>query len=178
MSVETPLIRTTITERFGEAIDDLGFAHGVYAFAAPPDMIVELCRFLKEHPALRFNFLSDICGVDHYPEMPRYETVYHLYSLPNKLRVRIKCRLADPPRVPSVTGIWRTANWHEREAWDMYGIRFEGHPDLRRIYMWEGFEGFPQRKDFPLRGYKDKLNPFGAEGTPPTQPDLATKNIP
>ncbi|MFL5017754.1 MAG: NADH-quinone oxidoreductase subunit C, partial [Rhizobium sp.] len=92
--------------------------------------------------------------------------------------VRIKCCLGDPPRVPSVTGVWRTANWHEREAWDMYGIRFEGHPDLRRIYMWEGFEGFPQRKDFPLRGYKDKLNPFGAEGTPPTQPDLATKNIP
>jgi NADH-quinone oxidoreductase subunit C len=60
----------------------------------------------------------------------------------------------------------------------MYGIRFEGHPDLRRIYMWEGFKGFPQRKDFPLRGYKDQLNPFGAEGPPPTQPDLATKNIP
>lgn len=87
-----------------------------------------------------------------------------------------------PPRRsaagPVGDGVWRTANWHEREAWDMYGIRFEGHPDLRRIYMWEGFEGFPQRKDFPLRGYKDKLNPFGAEGTPPTQPDLATKNIP
>jgi NADH-quinone oxidoreductase subunit C len=141
-------------------------------------MIVELCRFLKEHPALRFDFLSDICGVDHYPEVPRYEAVYHLYSLSNKWRIRIKCRLSDPPRIPSVTGVWRTANWHEREAWDMYGIRFEGHPDLRRIYMWEGFEGFPQRKDFPLRGYKDTLNPFGAEGPPPTQPDLATRDIP
>jgi len=178
MSKETPLNRALITTRFGEAIDDLGFAHGVHAFAAPPDMIVELCRFLKEHPALRFNFLSDICGVDHYPEAPRYEVVYHLYSLPNKWRIRIKCRLGDPPQVPSVTVVWRTANWHEREAWDMYGIRFEGHPDLRRIYMWEGFEGFPQRKDFPLRGYKDTLNPFGAEGPPPTQPDLATKDIP
>ena len=122
--------------------------------------------------------LSDICGVDHYPETPRFEAVYHLYSLPNRWRVRIKCRLGDPPEVPSVTGVWRTANWHEREAWDMYGIRFLGHPDLRRIYMWEGFEGFPQRKDFPLRGYKDKLNPFGAEGPPPTQPDLATRDIP
>jgi NADH-quinone oxidoreductase subunit C len=79
MSNETPLYRAPITERFGEAIDDLGFARGVHAFAAPPAMIVELCRFMKEHPALRFDFLSDICGVDHYPEVPRYEAVYHHY---------------------------------------------------------------------------------------------------
>lgn len=178
MSGGPPLDRALIMERFGEAIQDLGVAHGIDVFAVPPEMLVAFCRFLKEHPALRFDFLSDICGVDHYPEMPRFEAVYHLYSLPNKWRVRIKCRLGDPPQVPSVTGVWRTANWHEREAWDMYGIRFEGHPDLRRIYMWEGFEGFPQRKDFPLRGYRDKLNPFGAEGPPPTQPDLATRDIP
>lgn len=163
---------------FAGAVENLGAAHGICAFAVQPEQIVDFCRFLKEHPALEFNFLSDICGVDHYPETPRFETVYHLYSLKNKWRVRIKCRLGDPPHVPSVAGVWRTANWHEREAWDMYGIRFEGHPDLRRIYMWEGFEGFPQRKDFPLRGYKDKLNPFGAEGPPPTQPDLATRDIP
>ena len=178
MSGGAPLDRALIMERFGEAIQDLGVAHGIDVFAVPPETIVEFCRFLKEHPALRFNFLSDICGVDHYPEMPRLEAVYHLYSLPNKWRIRIKCRLGDLPQVPSVTGVWRTANWHEREAWDMYGIRFEGHPDLRRIYMWEGFEGFPQRKDFPLRGYRDKLNPFGAEGPPPTQPDLATRDVP
>ena len=101
--------------------------------------------------------------------------MYHLYSLPNKWRIRIKCRLGDPPHIASVTGVWRTANWHEREAYDMYGIIFDGHPDLRRIYMWEGFEGFPQRKDFPLRGYKDELNPFGAEGPVPSKPDLATR---
>lgn len=178
MSAAAPLDRALIMERFGEAIEDLGVAHGVHVFAVPPGKVVEFCRFLKEHPAMEFNFLSDVCGVDHYPEKPRYEAVYHLYSLSNKWRVRIKCRLGDPPEVPSVTGVWRTANWHEREAWDMYGIRFTGHPDLRRIYMWEGFEGFPQRKDFPLRGYKDKLNPFGAEGPPPTQPDLATRDIP
>ncbi len=178
MSVEPSFNPTLIMEHFNAAIEDLGAAHGIHAFAVPPETILAFCRFLKEHPALQFNFLSDICGVDHYPELPRYEAVYHLYSLPNKWRVRIKCRLGDPPCVASVTGIWRTANWHEREAWDMYGIRFEGHPDLRRIYMWEGFEGFPQRKDFPLRGYKDKLNPFGAEGPPPTQPDIATRDIP
>ncbi len=178
MSVKSSFNPALVIEHFNAAIEDLGARQGVHAFAVPPEMIVEFCRFLKQHPALQFNFLSDICGVDHYPELPRYEAVYHLYSLENKWRVRIKCRLSDPPSVPSVTGIWRTANWHEREAWDMYGIKFEGHPDLRRIYMWEGFEGFPQRKDFPLRGYKDKLNPFGAEGPPPTQPDIATRDIP
>ena len=178
MSVEPSLYPALITDHFGGVVEDLGAAHGVHAFAVSPEKIVEFCRFAKEHPALQFNFLSDICGVDHYPETPRYEAVYHLYSLANRWRVRIKCRLGDPPQVPSVTGVWRTANWHEREAWDMYGIRFEGHPDLRRIYMWEGFEGFPQRKDFPLRGYNDKLNPFGAEGPPPTQPGLATRDIP
>jgi NADH-quinone oxidoreductase subunit C len=178
MNAEASLNRALIMEHFGESVEDLGTAHGIHAFAVPPERIVEFCRFLKEHPALQFNFLSDICGVDHFPATPRFEAVYHLYSLPNNWRVRIKCRLGDPPRVPSVTGVWRTANWHEREAWDMYGISFEGHPDLRRIYMWEGFEGFPQRKDFPLRGYKDELNPFGAEGPPPAQPDLATRNIP
>jgi NADH-quinone oxidoreductase subunit C len=176
--VTRPPYLALIEERFGATVEDLGFGHGVHAFAAPPELIVDLCRHLKEHPELRFNFLSDIAGVDHYPSTPRFEVVYHLYSLPNKWRVRIKCRLGDPPHVPSVTGVWRTANWHEREAWDMYGIAFDGHPDLRRIYMWEGFEGFPQRKDFPLRGYKDELNPFGAEGPPPTRPDIGTHSIP
>jgi NADH-quinone oxidoreductase subunit C len=124
MSAEPSLNRAPIMERFGETIEDLGTAHGIDAFAVPPERIIEFCRFLKEHPALQFNFLSDVCGVDHHPETPRFEAVYHLYSLPNRLRVRIKCRLGDPPEVPSVTGVWRTANWHEREAWDMYGISF------------------------------------------------------
>ncbi len=178
MSARKPLDPAPILARFGERVTDLGLAHGIHAFAVPPDLIVDFCRFLKDDSALRFDFLSDICGVDYHPETPRFEAVYHLYSLANKWRIRIKCRLGDPPVVPSVVSVWRTANWHEREAWDMYGIRFEGHPDLRRIYMWEGFEGFPQRKDFPLRGYKDELNPFGAEGKPPTRPDLATHNPP
>ena len=89
--------------------------------------------------------------------------VYHLYSIPFIMRARLKCRAGDPPKVPSVVGVWRTANWHEREAYDMYGIQFDGHPDLRRIYMWEEFEGFPMRKDFPLKGYKDAYNPFGED---------------
>ena len=158
MSVEPSLNRAPILERFGETIEDLGTAHGIDVFVVPPEKIVEFCRFLKDDPELRFNFLSDICGVDHYPETPRFEAVYHLYSLPNRWRVRIKCRLGDPPEVPSVTAVWRTANWHEREAWDMYGIRFEGHPDLRRILMPEGFASYPLRKDYPLRGRGERHN--------------------
>ncbi|MEX0318756.1 MAG: NADH-quinone oxidoreductase subunit C [Ruegeria sp.] len=165
-----------IEDRFGTATTYVGLSHGIHVFKVSPDIITDLCRFLKDE--LEFNFLSDICGVDYLPETPRFEVVYHLYSLSRKWRIRLKCRLDDPPRIQTVTGIWRTADWHEREAWDMYGIVFDGHPDLRRIYMWEGFEGFPQRKDFPLRGYRDELNPFGAEGPAPTRPDLETKDIP
>lgn len=128
-----------------------------------PDDLVALCLFLRDDKALKFNFMADICGVDFYPETPRYQLVYHLYSIPFGWRLRIKCRLEDPPKAPTITEVWTTANWHEREAYDMYGIIFEDHPDLRRIYMWEEFEGFPMRKDFPLRGYKDKYNPYGAE---------------
>jgi NADH-quinone oxidoreductase subunit C len=159
-------LREKIEARFGGRVLDGGAPDGMQTFLVEPDLIVEVCRFLKEDPELRFDFLADMCGVDHYPEENRFEVVYHLYSIPFKMRARLKCRAGDPPKVPSVMGVWRTANWHEREAYDMYGIRFDGHPDLRRIYMWEEFEGFPMRKDFPLKGYKDAYNPFGEELTP------------
>jgi len=128
--------------------------------------IVDVCTFLRDAPALRFDFLCDVCGVDFHPQTPRFEVVYHLYSIAHKHRLRLKCTLAEDETIPSVTSVWNTANWEEREAYDMYGIVFADHPDLRRIYMWEEFEGWPMRKDFPLRGYKDELNPFGEEGRP------------
>jgi NADH-quinone oxidoreductase subunit C len=125
-----------------------------------PEDLVALCLLLRDDPALKFDFMSDICGVDFWPETPRFQLVYQLYSIPFKRRLRLKCRLENAT-APSITQVWTTANWHEREAWDMYGIDFTGHADLRRIYMWEGFDGFPMRRDFPLRGYKDEMNPFG-----------------
>jgi len=128
-----------------------------------PNDLVELCLFLRDDDAFKFNFMADIGGVDFYPKLPRFQLVYHLYSIPFGWRLRIKCPLKDPPKAPTITDVWTTANWHEREAYDMYGIIFDGHPDLRRIYMWQEFEGWPMRRDFPLRGYKDKYNPFGAE---------------
>jgi len=159
-------LREKIEERFGGRVLDGGVPDGMQTFLVEPDLIVEVCRFLKEDPELRFDFLADLCGVDHHPEENRFEVVYYLYSFPFKMRARLKCRAGDPPKVLSVMGVWRTANWHEREAYDMYGIQFDGHSDLRRIYMWEEFEGFPMRKDFPLKGYKDAYNPFGEELTP------------
>jgi NADH-quinone oxidoreductase subunit C len=161
--VDGPDLRHIIEKRFGPKVLDGGAPDGMQTFLVPPGLIVEVCTFLKEDANLKFDFLADICGVDHHPEDDRFEVVYHLYSIPFKARVRLKCRAGDPPLVPTVTGVWRTANWHERETFDMYGIKFNGHPDLRRIYMWEEFEGFPMRKDFPLKGYKDAYNPFGKE---------------
>ncbi len=127
------------------------------------DNIATFCAELKQHPSLQFNFLSDICGVDFYPKTPRFQVVYHLYSISHKYRLRLKCTLAEDQEIPTVTKVWNTANWHEREAFDMYGIVFAKHPDLRRIYMWDDFEGYPQRKDFPLRGYRDEYNPYGED---------------
>ncbi len=161
--MEEPIFCRKLRERFGEEIVDSYESYGMHTFVVKKERIVDICRFLKEDPDLRFNYLSDICGVDYHPERPRFEVVYHLYSIPFKYRLRLKCKVDEGEAVPSVTPVWKTANWHEREAYDMFGITFDGHPDLRRIYLWEGFEGYPLRKDFPLRGYRDEYNPFGEE---------------
>lgn len=122
-----------------------------------------ICNFLKTDPELKMNFLVDVLGADYHPEAPRFEVVYHLYSIPKRHRVRLKVKLNEDEPAPSVTSIWPGADWPEREAYDMFGIVFEGHPDLKRIYMAEDWEGFPLRKDYPLRGYKDRFNPYGEE---------------
>ncbi len=166
--METPDFVQRILDQFGGRVTDGGSGIDMHCIKVGPDHVVDLCRFLKEQDGLQFNFLSDMAGVDHFPAKNRYEVVYHLFSISLQHRLRVKCRLVDPPEgvepaLPTVTGVWRTANWHEREAFDMYGIIFKGHPNLQRIYMWEGFEGYPMRKDFPVRGYKDAYNPFGDE---------------
>jgi NADH-quinone oxidoreductase subunit C len=118
------------------------------------------CLFAKEK--LGFNFLTDISSVDNFGDEPRFEVVYELYSLDANIHLRLKTRVSeDHLEVPSVAPLWATANWHEREIYDMMGIRFSGHPDLRRILMWEGYPYYPLRKDFPL------------EGKPSEMPDVA-----
>lgn len=131
-------------------------AAGETTVVVPTEKIVEVCSFLKAEPGLEFNFLADLCGVDRGPEEePRFEVNYHLFSTTRHHRLRLKVLLADDnPKVPTVTGVWRTANWHERETYDLFGVLFEGHPDLRRILLPDDWEGHALRKDFPLRGYE------------------------
>jgi NADH-quinone oxidoreductase subunit C len=118
--------------------------------------IVAVCSFLKTAQGGGFNFLADLCGVDRgVEEEPRFEVNYHLFSTTKFHRLRLKVLLTeDDVHVPTVTGVWRTANWHERETYDLVGIIFDGHPDLRRILLPDDWQGHALRKDFPLRGYE------------------------
>jgi NADH-quinone oxidoreductase subunit C len=139
-------------EWVGEVIE----AFGETTIIVPREHIMAACSFLKTAPGLEFNMLADLCGVDRGPEEePRFEVNYHLFSTNLFHRARLKVLLnEDDPRVQTVTSVWRTANWHERETFDMFGIIFEGHPDLRRILLPDDWEGHALRKDFPLRGYE------------------------
>ncbi|WP_417714952.1 NADH-quinone oxidoreductase subunit C [Roseibium sp. SCP14] len=163
MTDRRPAFCDRIMDHFGDRVSDGGAGIDMHNIEVAPENLKELCRFLLQAPELSFDFLSDLCGVDFLPDNPRFAVVYHLYSTTHQHRLRLKCRFDDPPRLPTVADIWTTANWHEREAFDMYGIVFEGHPNLKRIYMWDEFDGYPMRKDFPVRGYKDEYNPFGKE---------------
>jgi len=112
---------------------------------------LEVFRYLKDSPELSFNFLMDVTAVDYLGREPRFEVVYHLYASRHHHRLRVKIRVSEEDLwVFSLVGLWKSANWLEREVWDMFGIRFEGHPDLRRILMYEEFQGHPLRKDYPV----------------------------
>jgi len=118
--------------------------------------IADICLFCRD--SLGFNFLTDLSGLDHFGEDPRFEVAYELYNMERGEWLRLKTRVSeDLPEIHSVTSVWPTADWHEREAFDMYGIRFTGHPDLRRILMWEGYPFHPLRKDFPLGGKPSEM---------------------
>jgi NADH-quinone oxidoreductase subunit C len=140
-----------LRERFPEAtLSTRSFRNETTILIRPGD-IIRICRFLKEDPSLLYDFLSDLTAVDRFDDHPRFEVVYHLYSLQYKWRIRLKVQIEETEAVPSVASVWGTANWHEREVFDMFGIRFEGHPDLRRILMPEDWEGCPLRKDYPVQ---------------------------
>jgi NADH-quinone oxidoreductase subunit C len=139
--------------KFADAILDVTEFRNETTITVRKERIVDLCNFLKSDEELFFDYLSDLCGVDKFEEKDRFEVVYHLYSIKTKTRLRLRVKVDESDlTVPTVATVWATANWHEREAYDMFGIQFEGHPDLRRIYMPEEFEYFPLRKDFPLMG--------------------------
>ena len=117
------------------------------------DRIVEACFFLRDTPELEFDFLTDLTAVD-YPVRPqRFDVVYHLYSMTRNHRLRLKAGVMEDETIATVVPVWKAANWEERECFDMFGIVFSGHPDLRRILLPEDWEGYPLRKDYPLAGY-------------------------
>jgi len=117
--------------------------------------IREACALLRDNPDFPFNYLSDITCVDWYPSEPRFEVVYHLFSIPKKDRIRLKVRLdGASPLIESLTSVWPGANYFEREIFDLFGVRFTGHPYLRRLLMPEDWEGYPLRKDYPVEGYR------------------------
>jgi len=124
---------------------------GEISYTVAREKIVDVCQHCRD--VLAFDYMTDLTGVDHFDVEPRFEVVYELYGLPhgNHLRLKVFAPEGDPA-VPTVSHIWPTADWHEREAYDMLGITFPGHPDLRRILMWDGYPYFPLRKDFPLEG--------------------------
>ncbi|HKV03771.1 MAG TPA: NADH-quinone oxidoreductase subunit C [Candidatus Acidoferrales bacterium] len=128
---------------------------GETTLVVPPEHLLRAAQYLATDASLKFSFLSDITAVDRFPAEPRFDLNYHLLSIERGLRVRLRLRLSGAePAAPSVTSIWPTANWHERESFDLFGIRFHGHPDLRRILMPDDWEGYPLRKDYPVEGYR------------------------
>ena len=121
------------------------------AIYVPADRLVETCRALRDTPSLAFNVLVEVTAADYLPRSPRFEVVYHLLSVSNRARLRVKVRLEAGESVPTVQYVWRSAGWPEREVYDMFGIIVDGHPDLRRILMPEDWEGHPARKDYPVQ---------------------------
>ena len=144
-----------ISDRLHKEVKSFEIRLGELCLNAKTDDIVRVLMLLRDDVSCSFKQLVDICGVDYPERTPRFEIVYNLLSLTNNNRIRVKVRTDQDTPVPTVTEVYSSANWWEREAWDLFGIYFSGHPDLRRILTDYGFEGHPLRKDFPLTGYKE-----------------------
>ncbi len=142
-----------IALKLGEAVEGYGVAYGELTLEAKPDAIVNVMRTLRDDPRCQFICIVDVCGVDYPERAQRFDVVYHLLSPHQNTRIRVRVIVDEVTPVPSITGVFPGANWFEREAYDLYGILFSGHPDLRRILTDYGFDGHPLRKDFPLTGF-------------------------
>ena len=157
------LVLSRILERFRPAVRSHHADCGDETALVAAEHLVEICRFAKEDPTLSCEMLMDLTGVDYLglkPSAGRFEVVYHLYSLSKGHRIRLKVELPEAdPKVASVVHLWKSALWMEREAFDLYGIHFEGHPDLRRILLYPEFEGYPLRKDYPLEKRQPLIGP-------------------
>lgn len=153
MNKEESVTLKKLKEKFERLLVETHSEHGDDTAIIKKDGIFSVAEFLKTEHELDYNFLMDVTAVDrlHMRQTPRFEVVYHFYSLTHNCRVRVKAQVPENDIVvPSLSSLYGIANWMEREVYDMYGITFSGHPDLRRILLYEGFEGFPLRKDFPV----------------------------
>jgi NADH-quinone oxidoreductase subunit C len=161
MATKSETLAAALAAALGETLEDVSVALGEVTAVVPHDHLRDALRALRDRPELRFEILADLCGVDYSTyggegrDGPRFAVVYHLLSLANNWRLRVRCFAPDDafPIVESAVDIWPCANWFEREAFDLFGIMFPGHPDLRRILTDYGFVGHPFRKDFPISGH-------------------------
>lgn len=151
-----------LQEKFPEAVVSTHAAFGDETAVVLAPRIADICAFLRDDEVTAFEMLTDLTGVDYLGiKEPRFEVVYHLYSLSKNHRLRLKVELGEEdPRLPSVLGVWKAANWMEREAFDLYGIVFEGHPDLRRILLYPEFVGHPLRKDYDIEHRQPRIPPW------------------
>ncbi len=156
----------TLSEKFSTAITGKKDFRGETTLVLCAESLHEVCVFAKT--SLGFDYLIDISSVDHFGSEPRFEVVYELYSMAEGAHLRLKISVSEEDcEAPTVSDIWPTADWHEREVFDMMGIRFKDHPDLRRILMWEGYPFHPLRKDFPLEGKTSEVPGLAFSGTAP-----------
>ncbi len=153
------LVTTKTKEKFGSDVVDITNFRDDLSIEIKPERLLSFCKFLKEDSELDFAMCVDVTAIDWAKRKNRFTTVYHIYSLTNNFNLRIKSTIEDAknPEIDSVTSVWKSADWYERETWDMYGIKFKNHPDLRRMYMPETFEYYPLRKDFPVMGIPGSL---------------------
>jgi len=162
-SQERSFLIEIFVQEFGDGVINYHSFRGDDTVVLRPGLILDACRLAKEDPRLDLNFLMDLTAVDYLGREPRFEVVYHLYSLRHNHRLRLKIPVGEGEKVKSVTRLWKVANWLEREVWDMFGIVFEGHPDLRRILMYEEFVGHPLRKDYPHRKRQPRVRQIKEE---------------
>lgn len=161
--IEGSLQHKRVIQICGTDLVSESFFRGELTLVIKSGSLLAICDAIKGDEGLRMNHLSDILGVDYLPSIPRFALVYHFYSIPLKLRLRIKVMVGEGESVKSLTPLWNSANCAEREVYDMFGVTFDGHPNLTRIYLADDWVGHPLRKDYPLRGYKDEYNPNGEE---------------
>lgn len=154
--LEFSAIVGALKEQFGDAVISSSTYRGQDVVNVSKDSILDICTFLRDDPRFKFDMLTDLTAVDFLGREVRFQVVYNLYSFGLNQRLRLKADIAEGDSLSTVEGVWKAANWAEREVYDLFGIVFDNHSDLRRILLWDGYIGHPLRKDFPLTGVPQK----------------------